>query len=342
MWRLKERIREWRENYLPLPLLADLLRKHGVLRPGLSYKAGDFHGVTFEKNNGRLHVRLGKSGERQEFWYWTSRRLPVFARIVEMTSARHLHVDANLHDFWDVPGVMTACSKELRAILVPDPDFYNSGGYAELRTRACTAPAWMKRSDVILWRGSTTGGVVRSLGSSDDLSDPDTLPRIRMCSLLRGLPQVDARIVSVVQTSNPVGLTAILRSAGLMAEWMPEERWIEHKFAIDIDGNSNSWSNLFRSLLLGCCVIKISSPRGYRQWYYDRLLPFEHYVPVRADMSDLYQQIEWCRDNIGFCGQIAANGQMFASSMVLQEELTDAGRRLELAQLAGPASGEEC
>lgn len=59
------------------------------------------------------------------------------------------------------------------------------------------------------------------------------------------------------------------------------------RFALDVDGNTNAWANLFQRLLLGCCVIKVASPFGYRQWYYDDLVPWVHYVPVRADMADL-------------------------------------------------------
>ena len=329
-------VRGWRQNHLPLPLLRKMLRKDGIERPRLSFQTGDFYEVTLEKTEGGLHVRIGRSGEASKFWFWTSHRLAVFAKIVQMTSAKRLCVRASLHDWSDVPGVMTPCSREPRAILVPDPDFYNSGGYARLRTHARTAPTWMARSDLILWRGSTTGNGARLPRSSDDLSDPDTLPRIRMCAVLRGLPHVDVRIANVVQTGDSAGVKALLHSAGLMGDQVPQECWTQHKFAIDIDGNANAWSNFFRSLLFGCCVLKILSPRGFRQWYYDRLVPFEHFVPVRSDMTDLHQQIEWCRANLELCAQIAANGQRLAFSMGLQEELTDAARRLEIVQLASP------
>ena len=49
---------------------------------------------------------------------------------------------------------------------------------------------------------------------------------------------------------------------------------------------SNSWSGLFTKLLTGSTVLKVESPMGFRQWYYDRLKPFEHYVPVRPDLAE--------------------------------------------------------
>ncbi len=330
---LQKRVTDWRRNNFPLPPLTDLLRSHGIPHPKLRYIPQNFCNVTIEKASDRLSIQWGRRGGTPAFrWLVASSRLPVFAKIVQMTSATDLFVRAHLGDRCDETGVMTACSSARGAILIPDPEFYGTGGYAWLRMHAATGQAWRKRSDLILWRGSTTGQAVRSLHHSDDVLHPEMLPRIRMCALLRGVPQIDARIVDIVQENKPAKLAIVLRDAGLMGEYIPQERWIDYKFALDIDGNANTWSNLYRSLLLGCCVIKVTSPRNDRQWYYDRLQSFEHYVPVRADMSDLREQIAWCRDNPEFCERIAANGQRLALSMDLNTELADAARRVERAQ----------
>ena len=60
--------------------------------------------------------------------------------------------------------------------------------------------------------------------------------------------------------------------AGILGEYVQSDVWAGHKFAIDIDGNSNAWANLFCRLLLGCCIIKVQSPGNFRQWYYDPTL----------------------------------------------------------------------
>ena len=57
-----------------------------------------------------------------------------------------------------------------------------------------------------------------------------------------------------------------------------------HAWQIDIDGNVNSWGLLWK-LLSGSCVLRVQSPR--RQWFHHRLQPWEHLVPVQADLSDL-------------------------------------------------------
>jgi hypothetical protein len=100
------------------------------------------------------------------------------------------------------------------------------------------------------------------------------------------------------------------------------------KFAIDIDGNSNAWSNLFTRLVMGCCILKVASPSSYRQWYYSDLQPWTHYVPVKADLSDIVGQIAWCRSNLDECERIAARGQEFAMARTCETETAAGVARL--------------
>jgi hypothetical protein len=87
--------------------------------------------------------------------------------------------------------------------------------------------------------------------------------------------------------------------------------------------------------MMGCCVLKIASPLGYRQWYYDELKAWTHYVPVKADLSDLKQQIAWCRANLDECRQIAGRGQNFAMARSYDTEVASAVDRLTQAYTDG-------
>ena len=79
----------------------------------------------------------------------------------------------------------------------------------------------------------------------------------------------------------------------------------------------------------GCCVLKVESPLGYRQWYYDRLRPYEHYIPIKADLSDFFEQVEWGRSHLKECEEVARNGQLLARSMSFESETIEAGRLME-------------
>jgi hypothetical protein len=171
-------------------------------------------------------------------------------------------------------------------------------------------------------------GLISTPGMED--IDPSLIQRTRLCLLGRGIPDADFKLSRVVQ-SHDVEDQERLGRAGILAESIDSATWRARRFALDIDGNSNAWSNLFTRLLLGCCVIKIGSPRGFRQWYYDQLVPFESFVPVRADLSDLRERLEWCRTHDLECRAIAAAGQALALRLTLASERGAAVERINRA-----------
>ena len=62
----------------------------------------------------------------------------------------------------------------------------------------------------------------------------------------------------------------------------------------DVDGNSNAWSSFFWKLRSGSVTLKVESP--FEQWYYGRLKPWVHYVPVAANLSDVDRAIDYVLD----------------------------------------------
>ncbi|HZP20408.1 MAG TPA: glycosyl transferase family 90 [Bauldia sp.] len=229
---------------------------------------------------------------------------------------------AESSDGWEsAPGVVSFCAQHAGAILVPDAEFFLRRGYDGLRRAAAARSVpWIERSGEILWRGSSTGtGDV----AAADMSPGNTalIPRARLCLMLRDVPGVDARLVNAVQAPDRNAALARLKQARILGEERPPAEWLGRKFAIDIDGNCNAWSNLFTRLLLGCCVIKVASPQGYRQWYYGDLVPWRNFVPVKSDMSDLMEKIDWCRRNLAECEAIAAAGRRLAMEMTFAREI---------------------
>lgn len=255
--------------------------------------------------------------------------LPVVVHLFSQVTLLRRTVWVNLGD-WDrphLPGNIAFSSNSPDSLLVPDPDFYNSNGYLALRHELPRQRPWHERQDTIVWRGATTG---RGSLPDDtlDLSASDLRPRVRLCATLKSIPDTDAKIYLCAQTSEPTLAEQRLRAAGLFGGWVPREAWLDRKFALDIDGNANTWSNLFTRMLLGCCVIKVASPLELTQWYYGRLEPWRHYVPVGSDMSDLADKIEWCRRHEAECERIADAGQKLVLAMTFETEIRDAVRRL--------------
>ncbi|WP_417250559.1 glycosyl transferase family 90 [Celeribacter sp.] len=209
-------------------------------------------------------------------------------------------------------------------VLLPDQHFFRSKGYAGARRIAADAPDWEARDEGLFWRGQTTGVGLFSV-DPDDLAKPWVLQRLRTALVARDLPDSDVRFVEGSCTLHP----QLLDAAGLLGERRELALWAGDKYALDVDGFTNAWCNLFERLLLGCCVLKVDSQYGFRQWYYDRLVPFETHVPIRADLSDFAEKLDWVRSHPMEARRIAKQGQALALSLTFESETKFAAQQIE-------------
>lgn len=246
------------------------------------------------------------------FWIRTIGLYDGFHRSDEFTAGV---VDVSLWDVGLVPGISFSDNHPSR-FLLPDPMFLSLSGYQHLRAEVDRDRIpWSERADHALWRGATTGAW--------DHSDLATLPRIRLCQIAaESGGRIDAGINSIVQMDTATEHR--VRESGLLRPSVTPQDFARRKFQIDIDGNSNSWPGLFHKLYSGSAVLKVESPRGYRQWYYDRLVPWYNFVPVAADMSDICDKIDWLRSNDDRAREIGERGRMLATGLSYEGELTRA------------------
>lgn len=260
----------------------------------------------------------------------------VLSLVAGVASLRGAWLVADISDGEDSrPGLISFCSRDERATLVPDHIFIRTRGYeAERALAQSRLTCWEERSDRIVWRGSTTGA---GLISKPELSadDPELIARVRLCLALRDVPATDVKLSGIAQSADSSLDRERLANAGVLGEFMSPISWYGLKFAIDIDGNSNAWSNFFTRLVMGCCVLKVDSAAGYRQWYYADLEPWTHFVPVKSDLSDLHARIAWCRANSAACRDIAVRGQEFAMARNFETEMRSAQGRIHEAHCDG-------
>ena len=217
------------------------------------------------------------------------------------------------------------CSNRAEVTLIPDRDYLSTSGYAHLRDdfNKNYVP-WENRIGVAFWRGSSTGWPL----SGDDVL---SIQRVRLCLLAkyeRTHNIMDVGISGIVQVSD--NGRSILENIGVIKEYIPVIKWINYKYQIDIDGNTNSWAGLFQRLLTGSAVVKIESPHGYKQWYYDRLVPWVNYVPAQSDLSDIIDKICWLQNNDEQAEKIGAAGRELALSMDINSEIEKVIEKLRL------------
>jgi len=56
--------------------------------------------------------------------------------------------------------------------------------------------------------------------------------------------------------------------------------------------DGNSWSSRFATLLCYNSVVIKIEPK-YVEYFYTNLHPWTHYIPVKDDLSDLHENVEW-------------------------------------------------
>ena len=133
-----------------------------------------------------------------------------------------------------------------------------------------------------------------------------------------------------------------MAAAGILGEWLDRKTWSTYRFALDIDGNTNSWSNLFTRFLLW----QLRHQDRVGRWVSAMVLlssrTWVHFVPVDAELSDLIEKVAWCRSHPDECLDIARAGRNFALSMTFEKEANEAVKRLNaLAPAAGPGHDEQ-
>ena len=223
-------------------------------------------------------------------------------------------VDVNLEDYSHEG--LRFCDTELSDFLIPDSDFMSSRGYEAYKATIEMKP-WSERLDIALWRGSSTG--YRHNKSVYDL------PRIKLCLLARNSLLLDCGITSFVQMSDEeISDLSLLK---IHSSFIDSGRYADFRYHIDIDGNSTAWSALFCKFLSGGLVFKICSQDGYKQWYYDRLVAWKHFVPVKSDLSDLLENLEQIRLQPLLAQEIAACGRQLALSIDYKSQLELARNR---------------
>lgn len=212
------------------------------------------------------------------------------------------------------PG-LSFCDNRESFTLIPDNYFLQYNGYEKDRVAfSRLAPDWNDREDLAFFRGSSTGAP--SLNRV-------LIPRVKLCELVNACAEsslFDCGITQIVQASSAEEIEAV-KSLGVMKDSVPLHDFCKYKIQIDIDGNTNSWPGLFGKLQTGSVVVKVRSPKGYRQWYYDRLVPWSNFVPVQSDLSDLVPVVQFLREHDDLAQAIGQRGRALADSMTFEREV---------------------
>ncbi|KAJ6520507.1 glycosyl transferase family 90-domain-containing protein [Mycena sanguinolenta] len=226
---------------------------------------------------------------------------------------------------------MTKISPCFSDILVPSEFYYSDSGWSPSYAYPNNI-SWHDKEEKLYWRGMTSGGWVYG-------ENYHAFPRFRLIDIGRKHPDImDVRLSGFHDSlcgENCDG-EKIKVEYDIAQQSSSREDVYKFKYVVDVDGNSFSgrYLGLLRS---GSLVFKSTV---FSEYFNDWLRPFEHYIPILPDLSDLVEKIEWARAHDEEAQAIQQAGQVFA-----QRVLTDAQNDcyfsavlLEWAQLYGMAT----
>ena len=168
-----------------------------------------------------------------------------------------------------------------------------------------------KKYEVAVFRGGPTGCGYTEL----------TNMRIKLVQMKS--PLLDAKLSAKAGTETvdtrsirfdpKYGLGMLNTSIKTSSNFLNMKEQSNYKYIIHIDGNVNAY-RLLTTMTTGSLILRVTSQ--YTSWV-DHLLQHKvHYIPVKADLSDLLDVVRWCKQNDDRCREIASNGMKLAQSIL--------------------------
>lgn len=200
---------------------------------------------------------------------------------------------------------------------------------------------WNKRKPIAVFRGTSTG-----VGTT---IDNNIRLKLALLSHTSGINKFGVRILDAGITkwnNRPrkyegdkyLQIIDIKSLPFSLVPFMSPAEQATHKYVVNVDGHVSAY-RLSLELQLGFCVLLADSK--YHMWFRKMLKPYVHYVPVKADLSDLIEQINWCRNNDKKCEEISNNAIAFAKTYLTREGILDY-LQLLLIELKKMTSFEMC
>ena len=170
---------------------------------------------------------------------------------------------------------------------------------------------WGKKSQSVVWRGTPTGLSQEQLSSEHKKLTVHIKRQIPSRFMLVRLWHT----IHDVKFSYP---NPRWRKSGEMlhpsydeffGEYASIGEQLQHKYIIDIEGNDVSTGLKWK--LLSNSVVIMPYPQTAGWLMEDKLVPYEHYVPIDSTFDNLDYVLDWCKKNDSKCKKIAQNATKY-------------------------------
>ena len=163
-----------------------------------------------------------------------------------------------------------------------------------------------QKKDKLVWRGATTGKFWR------DGTDFPYSSRFYVHEAKYRHENIDVGYSSIGQLTESIPLVGALKSHLKSKLSMAEQ--LQSKFLLSLEGNDVA-SGL-KWMLYSNSTVVMPKPMCESWACESFLVPFEHYIPVKHDLSDLDDVYEWCMEHLAECKSIAENASRYISNFL--------------------------
>jgi len=176
---------------------------------------------------------------------------------------------------------------------------------------------WIGKKNMAVFRGSNTGCGYNQSNNT----------RLKLAKLGAEYPQLlDAGITNWnfrirKNKDSPYLQIPDIENLALVGKLSPEQQ-SNYKYLINADGHVSAF-RLSLELSMRCCILLVESSQKWKMWFSDMLEPYVHYVPIKADLSDLISQLQWCLKNDDKCEKMAHNSLNFYKKYLTKKGVLD-------------------
>lgn len=111
------------------------------------------------------------------------------------------------------------------------------------------------------------------------------------------------------------------------SHYMGEDEQIKYKYHIDLGGGGGTtWTGTFRKLAMPGVLFHHETKT--KDWFYDEIKPWIHYIPIEWDLSDLREKYEWAEANPEECQAISQRATDFFLNYRGRKNIQDLYHRL--------------
>ena len=179
--------------------------------------------------------------------------------------------------------------------------------------------SWEEKKNIAVFRGGSTGcGVDIETNMRLKVAYLSTLPENKEF-LDAGITKWNLRPRKMMTSKYLQTIEKDKLPFSLVDQLTPEQQ-SNYKYIINIDGHVCAF-RLSLELNMGSVVLLVKS--NWKIWYSSLLVPNVHYVPVKADLSDLIDQIKWCQNNDEKCKEISVNARKFYNTYLTKDGILD-------------------